>query len=75
MKVPIFFTFGARGPFIPGTAFNGMKDLPNDIIVPLMAPMTIAGNVPTLKIFHDAADFIHTDDPVKFYRHPRAGLR
>ena len=35
IKAPIFLAFGAKEPFIPGTAFNGLKDLAGDIIVPV----------------------------------------
>ncbi len=66
IKAPIFLAFGANEPFIPGTAFNGLKDLANDIIEPFMVRMTNAGNRPTLKIYPDSGHFIHTDDPVEF---------
>ena len=66
LKMPIFLAFGSKEPFIPGTAFNGLKDLANDIIVPFMVRMTNAGNRPALKIYPDAGHFIHTDDPVEF---------
>ena len=66
IKVPIFLAFGAKEPFIPGTPFNGLKSLANDIIVPFMVRMDNAGNHPQLKIYPDAAHFIHTDAPVEF---------
>ncbi len=66
LKAPIFLAFGAKEPFIPGTAFNGLKNLGNDIIIPFMVRMTNAGNRPTLKIYPEAAHFIHTDNPVSF---------
>jgi pimeloyl-ACP methyl ester carboxylesterase len=66
LKMPIFLAFGAKEPFIPGTAFNGLKDLANDIIVPFMTRMSNAGNRPTLKIYPGAGHFIHTDAPVEF---------
>jgi pimeloyl-ACP methyl ester carboxylesterase len=66
IKVPIFLAFGDKEPFIPGTAFNGLKNLANDIIVPFMVRMTNAGNRPTLKIYTDTGHFIHTDNPVEF---------
>jgi pimeloyl-ACP methyl ester carboxylesterase len=66
LKMPIFLTFGDKEPFIPGTAFNGLKDLANDIIVPFMVRMTNAGNRPTLKVYTDTGHFIHTDNPVEF---------
>ena len=66
IKAPIFLAFGAKEPFIPGTAFNGLKSLGNDIIVPFMVRMTNAGNRPTLKIYPETGHFIHTDNPVSF---------
>ena len=36
IKAPIFLAFGDKEPFIPGTAFNGLKDLGGDIIVPFI---------------------------------------
>jgi pimeloyl-ACP methyl ester carboxylesterase len=66
LKMPIFLAFGDKEPFIPGTAFNGLKDLANDIIVPFMIRMVNAGNRPTLKIYADTGHFIHTDNPVEF---------
>jgi pimeloyl-ACP methyl ester carboxylesterase len=66
LKVPIFLAFGDKEPFIPGTAFNGLKDLANDVVVPFMVRMTNAGNRPTLKIYIDTGHFIHTDNPVEF---------
>ena len=64
--MPILLTFGDKEPFIPGTAFNGLTDLGNDIITPFMLRMTIAGNRPVLKIYPDTGHFIHTDNPVEF---------
>ncbi|HME24855.1 MAG TPA: alpha/beta hydrolase [Acetobacteraceae bacterium] len=66
IKAPIFLAFGDKEPFIPGTPFNGLKDLANDIITPFMVRMTNAGNGPTLKIYPDTGHFIHTDHPVEF---------
>jgi len=66
LKMPIFLSFGDREPFIPGTAFNGLKNLGNDIIVPFMARMAKAGNAPVLKIYPETGHFIHTDNPVEF---------
>lgn len=66
IKVPILLTFGDREPFIPGTALNGLKDLGRDIIIPFIARMSAAGNVPTVKIYPDTGHFIHTDNPVEF---------
>ena len=66
IKAPIFLAFGAKEPFIPGTALNGLKDLAGDIIVPFTERMTLAGNRPTVKVYPDTGHFIHTDNPVEF---------
>jgi pimeloyl-ACP methyl ester carboxylesterase len=66
LKMPIFLTFGDKEPFIPGTAFNGLTDLGNDIITPFMMRMTRAGNRPVLKVYPETGHFIHTDNPVEF---------
>jgi homoserine O-acetyltransferase len=66
IKVPIFLAFGAKEPFIPGTALNGLKDLAGDIIVPFTRRMTTAGNRPVVKVYPDTGHFIHTDNPVEF---------
>ena len=66
IKAPIFLSFGDKEPFIPGTAFNGLKDLGADIITPFMSRMANAGNRPILKIYPDTGHFIHTDNPVEF---------
>jgi homoserine O-acetyltransferase len=66
IKAPIFLAFGDKEPFIPGTAFNGLKDLGRDIITPFMTRMTRANNRPMLKIYPDTGHFIHTDNPVEF---------
>src|SRR3982074_3622259 len=66
IKAPIFLAFGAKEPFIPGTALNGLKDLAGDIIVPFTDRMTLAGNRPTVKVYPDTGHFIHTDNPVEF---------
>ena len=66
IKVPIYLAFGDKEPFIPGTAFNGLKDLGRDIISPFMTRMTRANNRPILKIYPDTGHFIHTDNPVEF---------
>ena len=68
IKAPIFLAFGAREPFIPGTALNGLTDLGNDIINPFMARMTAVGNPPVLKVYPGVAHFIHTDVPYEFAR-------
>jgi homoserine O-acetyltransferase len=66
IKAPVFLAFGAKEPFIPGTVFNGLKDLAGDIIVPFTERMAEAGNRPIVKIYPDAGHFIHTDNPVEF---------
>jgi homoserine O-acetyltransferase len=66
LKMPIFLAFGDREPFIPGTAFNGLTNLANDVITPFMVRMANAGNRPLLKIYPDTGHFIHTDNPVEF---------
>jgi homoserine O-acetyltransferase/O-succinyltransferase len=66
IKAPTFLAFGDKEPFIPGTAFNGLKDLGRDIITPFMTRMTLAGNRPILKIYPNTGHFIHTDNPVEY---------
>ena len=66
IKAPIFLAFGDKEPFIPGTPFNGLKDLGRDIITPFMSRMTVAGNRPLLKIYPNTGHFIHTDNPVEY---------
>ena len=66
IKAPIFLAFGAKEPFIPGTALNGLKDLAGGVIVPFVERMAAAGNRPTVKIYPDTGHFIHTDNPVQF---------
>jgi pimeloyl-ACP methyl ester carboxylesterase len=66
IKAPIFLAFGDKEPFIPGTPFNGLKDLGRDIITPFMTRMAIAGNPPILKIYPNTGHFIHTDNPVEY---------
>jgi hypothetical protein len=66
IKAPIFLAFGDKEPFIPGTPFNGLKDLGRDIITPFMTRMTLAGNRPILKIYPNTGHFIHTDNPVEY---------
>ena len=68
IEAPIFLAFGAKEPFIPGGSLNGKFDLANDVISPFMARMHAAGNVPLLKIYPEAAHFVHTDAPVEFPR-------
>jgi homoserine acetyltransferase len=68
IKAPIFLAFGAREPFIPGTALNGLNDLAKDIIDPFMKRMTAAGNPPVLKVYPGVGHFIHTDVPYEFAR-------
>jgi homoserine O-acetyltransferase/O-succinyltransferase len=68
IKAPIFLAFGAREPFIPGTALNGKTDMAKDIVVPFQRRMKAAGNIPVVKIYPDAAHFIHTDVPYEFAR-------
>lgn len=66
IRAPIFLAFGAREPFIPSTALNGLTDMANQVINPFVARMAAAGNEPLVKIYPDAAHFIHTDEPVQF---------
>jgi pimeloyl-ACP methyl ester carboxylesterase len=68
IKAPIFLAFGAREPFIPGTALNGLSDLSGDIINPFMKRMAAAGNTPALKVYPGVGHFIHTDVPYEFAR-------
>lgn len=68
IKAPIFLAFGAREPFIPSTPLNGLTDLANDVIIPFRERMKAAGNAPTIKIYPEAAHFIHTDLPEEFAR-------
>ncbi len=66
IKIPILLTFGDKEPFIPGTAFNGLKDLSRDIILPFMRRMSAAGGDVQVKIYADTGHFIHTDNPISF---------
>lgn len=66
ITAPIFLTFGAQEPFIPGTAFNGRQDLSRDVIAPFMRRMDAAGRDVQVKIYPNAAHFPHTDYPVEF---------
>jgi pimeloyl-ACP methyl ester carboxylesterase len=66
IKAPIFLAFGAREPFIPGTALNGVEDLAANIINPFVKRMTAAGNPPALKVYPGVGHFIHTDVPYEF---------
>ncbi len=68
IKVPIFLAFGAKEPFIPGTALNGLNDLAGDIIDPFMRKMKEAGNAPILKVYAGVGHFIHTDVPYEYAR-------
>lgn len=68
IKAPIFLAFGAKEPFIPGTALNGLTDLANDIINPFAARMAAAGNPPVVKVYPGVGHFIHTDVPYEFAR-------
>jgi len=66
IKAPIFLAFGAKEPFIPGHAFNGLSDLSREAILPFMRRMAVAGRDLTVKVYPSAAHFIHTDEPVAF---------
>jgi pimeloyl-ACP methyl ester carboxylesterase len=68
IKAPIFVAFGAREPFIPSTALNGLADLSNDVIIPFVERMTAAGNPPVVKIYPGVGHFVHTDVPLEFAR-------
>lgn len=68
IKAPVFLGFGAREPFIPGTALNGLDDLAQDIIVPFQQRMRAAGNPPVVKVYPDVGHFIHTDVPYEYAR-------
>ena len=68
IKAPIFLAFGAKEPFIPGTALNGWTDLSRSIIVPFKQRMTAAGNTPEIKVYPGVGHFIHTDVPYEFAR-------
>ena len=66
IKAPIFLAFGAREPFIPSTALNGLTDKSKQVILPFMERMTAAGNPPEVKIYPGVGHFIHTDVPKEF---------
>ncbi|WP_207540402.1 alpha/beta hydrolase [Sabulicella rubraurantiaca] len=66
IRQPIFLAFGAREPYIPAPALNGLTDLANQVITPFLYRMASAGNEPTVKIYPDVGHFIHTDEPVQF---------
>jgi pimeloyl-ACP methyl ester carboxylesterase len=66
IKAPIFLAFGAKEPFIPGTALNGWTDMAKSIVTPFKQRMTAAGNPPQIKIYPKVGHFIHTDVPWEF---------
>lgn len=66
IKAPIFLAFGAKEPFIPGTALNGLTDMAKNIVIPFKQRMTAAGNPPQIKIYPKVGHFIHTDLPWEF---------
>jgi homoserine O-acetyltransferase/O-succinyltransferase len=66
IKAPIFLAFGAKEPFIPGTALNGWTDMAKSIVIPFKKRMTAAGNPPQIKIYPNVGHFIHTDVPYEF---------
>lgn len=68
IKAPVFLSFGAQEPFIPGTALNGLTGLAKSIIVPFKQRMTAAGNPPVIKVYPGVGHFIHTDVPYEFAR-------
>jgi homoserine O-acetyltransferase len=68
IKAPIFLAFGAREPFIPGTALNGLSGMAKNIVIPFKQRMTAAGNAPQVKIYPGVGHFIHTDVPYQFAR-------
>jgi homoserine acetyltransferase len=68
IKAPMFVAFGAREPFIPGTALNGLQNLAGDVIDPFMRKMHAAGRRPVLKVYPGVAHFIHTDVPYEYAR-------
>lgn len=68
IKAPIFLAFGAKEPFIPGTALNGWTDMAKSIIIPFKKRMTAAGNPPQVKVYPGVGHFIHTDVPYEFAR-------
>ena len=66
IKAPIFLAFGAKEPFIPGTALNGLTNMATSIVIPFKERMTAAGNPPAIKIYPGVGHFIHTDVPYEF---------
>jgi pimeloyl-ACP methyl ester carboxylesterase len=66
IKAPIFLAFGAKEPFIPGTALNGLTDMAKTIVNPFKQRMTAAGNPPKIKVYPKVGHFIHTDVPYEF---------
>ena len=66
IKAPIFVAFGAKEPFIPGTALNGLTDMAKTIVIPFKKRMTAAGNPPVVKLYPGVGHFIHTDVPYEF---------
>ena len=66
IKAPIFLAFGAKEPFIPGTALNGVTDMAKNIIIPFKERLTAAGNPPQVKVYPGVGHFIHTDVPSEF---------
>ncbi|WP_295002306.1 alpha/beta fold hydrolase [uncultured Dechloromonas sp.] len=66
IKAPIFLAFGAKEPFIPGTALNGWTDMAKSIVTPFKQRMAAVGNTPQVKIYPKVGHFIHTDVPYEF---------
>lgn len=66
IKSPVFITFGGKEPFIPTTVFSDNEDLIQDLLKPAVKIMTENNNQPVVKIYPDAAHFIHIDIPEKF---------
>jgi len=75
IKAPVFIAFGAKEPFIPTTAASGNSDLKRDLLKPAYERMAAAGNPPLVKIYPEAAHFIHTDQPARFNRDVLAFVR
>lgn len=66
IKAPTFISFGEQEPFIPTTVFSGNQGLKWSVIKPVYERMAQAGNPPLVKVYSDAAHFIHVDQAQAF---------
>ena len=75
IRAPLFIAFGAKDPFIPTPAASGATDLRRDVIGPVYRRLAAAGNPPLVKLYPQAAHFVHLDVPDAFAADVIAFLR